>query len=217
MIDLKEHRLTARGINNRGEGVWHDSTYGHPSPRVKIKNGSIATSELPTVFMVHRWNNANHRFGSGQYKIALSNGDLSQYRPTEFILENLTLEADNHVIVMQGMNNIIRNCKIIGGNGTVNVYGPNLVFENNEVILKAKDLTTANDEAPVALYLEDAANSVVRNNHITIKGRTSNASAIVLKNSPNVILIGNTISGTKDLYKSLDDRSSAEASQNKFK
>jgi len=216
IIDLKNHKLTARGPEDRGEGVWHGSTYSRPSPRITIKNGFIATSTLPTVFLTYRWNNENHRFGDRQYKIALSNGDLSQYRPTEFILENLTLEADNHVIVMQGMNNIIRNCKIVGGNGTVNIYGPNLIFENNEIILKAKDTAAANGEAPVALYLEDSADSVVRNNHITVKGNAANVSAVALKNSPNVILTGNTVSGTKDLYKLLDADSTVKASENKL-
>jgi hypothetical protein len=112
---------------------------------------------------------------------------------------------------MQGKRNIIRNCTIIGGNGTVNVYGPNLLFEGNTIILNAKTPKTAHDEQPVALYLEDAADSVVRNNKIIIKGPGElNPEAIVLVNSPNVVLEHNTIRGTKTVYKLLDQRSSVK-------
>ena len=163
--------------------------------------------------MVHNWDNENKRFGQG-FSLAASHGDLTQYRPTEFVLENLTLEADNHAIIMQGKKNVIRNCKIIGGNGTVNLYGPNLVFENNEIVLNATEPKKEGDEPPVALYLEDAADSVVRNNRITIKGRTSHAEAIVLKNSANVLVEGNTVHGAKEAYKLLDEQSSVKAVSN---
>ena len=66
----------------------------------------------------------------------------------------------------------------------------------------------------VALYLEDAADSVVRNNRIVIKGHAAKTDAIVLKNSSNVVLEGNTITGTKEVYKLLDERSSVKASGN---
>jgi len=158
----------------------------------------------------------NVQFGRN-FSIASSQGDLTKYRPTEFVLENLTLEGDNHVIIMQGMKNIIRRCKIIGGNGTVNVFGPQLIFEDNEIILHAKDKTSDSDDAPVALYLEDSADSVVRNNRIVIKGRASGSEAIVLKNSPNVTLSGNTISGAEAVYKLLDENSSVTASGNTLK
>ena len=110
---------------------------------------------------------------------------------------------------MQGKRNIIRNCTIIGGNGTVNVYGPNLLFEGNTIILNAQTPKTPGDEKAVALYLEDAADSVVRNNKIVIRGSGAlNANAIVLVNSANVLLEHNTIRGTRTVYKSLDERSS---------
>ena len=104
-----------------------------------------------------------------------------------------------------------------GGNGTVNLYGPNLTFEDNDIILNAKDPQKEGDEPPVALYLEDAADSVIRNNRITIKGRVAHADAIVLKNSSNVTLEGNTITGTKEVYKLLDEISSVKALGNSAK
>ena len=119
---------------------------------------------------------------------------------------------------MQGKRNIIRNCTIIGGNGTVNVYGPNLLFEGNTIILNAQTPKTPGDEKPVALYLEDAADSVVRNNKIVIKGSgVFNPNAIVLVNSPNVLLEHNIIRGTRTVYKSLDERSSVREIANDAK
>lgn len=166
--------------------------------------------------MVHGWNGDNKRFGWG-LSIADYRGNISEYANTEYVLENLTLESDNIAIIMQGKKNTIRHCKIIGGNGTVNLYGPNLIFEDNEIILNAKEPQKAGEEPAVALYLEDAADSVVRNNRIVIKGHASKADAIVLKNSSNVVLEGNTVTGTKEVYKSLDERSSVKATGNTAK
>jgi hypothetical protein len=213
-VDLMGRNLSAK--TPIGKGVWVNTISATPKHSIKIWNGSISTSRELTIFMVHGWNGKNNRFGD-TYSIASSYGDLGQYHPTEFVLENLTLEAENHVIIMQGKKNVIRNCKIIGGNGTVNLYGPNLVFENNEIILHAKDPKNGGDEPPVALYLEDAADSVVRNNRILINGQASKADAIVLKNSPNVLIEGNTIKGAKDVYKRLDERSSVKATANSLK
>ena len=203
-VDLAERKLVNR--TPIGKGVWVSSSSRSPFRKIRISNGSIITSTRPSVIMINDWNSDNRRFGRG-YFIASSHGDLTQYRPTEYVLENLTLEAENHVIIMQGMKNVIRNCRIIGGNGTVNLYGPNLLFEKNEIILRVKNRGALGAEPPVALYLEDAANSIVRNNRIVISGRSAQAEAIVLKNSPNVLLEGNTIKGAKHVYQLLDERS----------
>jgi hypothetical protein len=211
-VDLMNRYLSAQ--TPTGQGVVAEDTSRMPRHTIEIRSGTIRTASQPTIFMVNSWNSNNVRFGSGRFAIAESAGDLTQYKPTEFVLENLTLTAENHVIIMQGMNNIIRHCKIIGGNGTVNVFGPNLIFEDNEIILHARAQAEASDQAPAALYLEDAAGSVVRNNRITIKGNTSGSQAIVLKNSPNVTLQGNTISGTDSLYNLLDEQSSVMATDN---
>ena len=111
---------------------------------------------------------------------------------------------------MQGKNNIIRNCRIIGGNGTVNLYGPNLLLEKNTIILNSTEAQGPSDEQPIAIYLEDAAESIVRNNKIIVNGLpVINLAAIVLTNSPDVLVEKNTITGTRNLYRMRDDRSSA--------
>lgn len=214
-IDLKGHKLSSTTPIN--SGVFTDISGDDKILPTTIKNGIISTSKTPAIGMIAAWNLENMRFGRA-YGLAASHGDLSKYKPTIFILENLTLTSSQHAIIMQGKRNIIRNCTIIGGNGTVNVYGPNLLFEGNTIILNAQTPKTQDDEKPVALYLEDAADSVVRNNKIVIKGAgASNANAIVLVNSPNVLLEHNTVRGTKDVYKLLDEHSSVRTLDNEVK
>jgi hypothetical protein len=205
-IDLKGRRLSSTTPIH--SGVYTNFSSDEALLPTIIKNGEITTLDIPTVRMVDRWNLGNQRFGR-TYPLSASHGDISLYKPTVFVLENLTLKGNQHVIIMQGKRNIIRNCTIIGGNGTVNVYGPNLLFEGNTIILNAKAPKTRDGEQPTALYLEDAANSVVRNNKIVIKGSgVPNPNAIVLFNSPNVLLEHNIIRGTRTVYKALDERSS---------
>lgn len=229
-IDLLERHLSSEvhtGIQISDGGFWPNGGGKVPPYRdIKIMNGNVSTSKQATVFMVHAWNDSNRRFyhrplGDGERSeagaLADYGGDISQYGTTEYILENLTLESDNIVIIMQGKKNVIRHCKIIGGNGTVNLYGPNMTFEDNEIILNAKDPQKEGDEPAVALYLEDAQDSVIRNNRITIKGRAAKTDAIVLKKSTNVVIEGNTISGTPEVFRLLDNTSSVKATGNTIK
>lgn len=214
-IDLKGHHL--KNKTPIYSGVFTNFSGGETILPTIIKNGRITTLNIPTVRMVDSWNIGNQRFGRN-YPLSSSNGDISKYALTSFVLESLTLEGGQHTIIMQGKKNIIRNCTIIGGNGAVNVYGPNLQFEGNTIILNAKTPKDPRDEQPVALYLEDSADSVVRNNKIIIKGSGAlNPNAIVLVNSPNVLLEHNTIRGAKTVYKLLDQRSSVRELENDAK
>lgn len=210
--DLNRHLLITSVHTRVGMRVY--ALKKSPIDSVTVQNGSITSTSGPAVFMVDAFDDAKDtRFGQN-LAIAFSQGNISRYRTTEFVLEGLTLKADDHVIIMQGMKNIIRHCKIIGGNSTVNLFGPELVFEDNEIILHAKSQADAGDEAAVTIYLEDAANSIIRNNRITIKGRTVKSKAIVIKNSSNVTVEGNTVSGADSLYQLLDDRSSVTENHN---
>lgn len=207
-IDLKGHRLSSTTPIN--SGIFTNISGDDKTLPITIKNGTITTLKTPAVAMIDAWNLENHRFGRS-YGLAASHGDFSKYKPTVFILENLTLKSNQHVVIMQGKRNIIRNCTIVGGNGTINLYGPNLLFEGNTIVLDAKSPKEPGNEPPVALYLEDAADSVVRNNKIVIKGSgVLNPQAIVVANSPNILLEHNIIRGTKIIYKLLDQRSSVK-------
>lgn len=208
-VDLKGHVLQAKQklaqgliVNGSGEAFRRS---------IQVRNGSIRTTDQPAVFMVYTWNSGNQRFSRNRVGGDLAMADsMSDYRSTGFVLEDLTLEASDVAVILQGRGNVIRRCRIVGGNGTVNLYGPGLVFEDNEIVLNASG-ANANGEAPVALYLEDAADSVVRNNRITVRGSQAGAEAIVLKNSPNVVLQNNTVAGVRQDYRLLDQQSSVRS------
>ena len=214
-VDLTGHRLsTTMPI---GFGIWHRSG-ARVQRTIAFFNGQVSTTIQPAVVMVHDWNSENKRFymkkvGANTLMgptLSDAHGEIGAYPVTEYILEDLTLTSDQVVIIMQGKGNIIRRCKIIGGNAAVNLYGPNLVFEDNEIIMDARDPTEAGGEPQVALYIEDGADSVIRNNRFVIRGRPVAATAVVLKYSDRVVLEGNTISGKATLFKKLDNRSSVE-------
>lgn len=208
-LDLRGFHLSSSTPNH--SGVYTNFLSSENNLPTTIKNGEITTTDDPAIYMVDMWNMGNKRFGRG-YALASSEGDISKYKPTVFVLENLTIKSDQHTIIMQGKRNVIRNCKIIGGNETVNIYGPNLLFEENTIITNITKPGATGNEQPVALYLEDAANSIVRNNNIVINGpELPNSSAIALVNSQDVLIENNTITGTKKIYKLVDDLSSARA------
>lgn len=214
LLDLKKHSLSSETPINFG--VYKSSSNEESYSPTTIKNGSIQTGEKPTIFMVETWNLDNKRFGR-KYSLASSHGDISKYKPTLFILENLIIKGDKHAIIMQRKRNIIRNCIIIGGSSTVNVYGPDLLFEGNTIISDMSNDTNGN-ESPAALYLEDAGDSIIRNNRIILSGATSiNSNAISLANSENVLLEKNTISGTNKIYQMQDDKSSVRSVENHMK
>lgn len=205
-IDLAGH--TFRAKQPSGRGLWLNGSGEIWIQNARVFNGTIRTEKNPAVFMVYAWNNRSERFKNTSLANSVAIADnINDYKNTSFVLEDLLIEASDIAVVMQGKKNIIRRCKIIGGNSTVNLYGPGLIFEDNEIILNASE-TKADGEAPVALYLEDADGSIVRNNRFTIRGRAAGSEAIVIKKSANVIVQGNSVNGEAQRFKLLDHASS---------
>jgi hypothetical protein len=195
-LDLRGHQLSARTAYGRGLEVV--SPYPEPRRNIAIRNGTIKTADQPAVYMVHNWNNDDGRFGM-RLEIAKTGGDVSLYRSTDYVLDGLTLNANSRVIIMQGRKNVIRNCRIVGGAGAINLFGPELVFENNEIVIE----NAASNQDPV-IYLEDADNSTVRDNKITMRGGYGKSAIIVIKNSRNVRVERNTLNGAGALFNLLD-------------
>ncbi|MCC2961290.1 right-handed parallel beta-helix repeat-containing protein [Massilia sp. IC2-278] len=225
-IDLAGHSMVTttaagQGMMHLGGAAWTDGKE-HPhmqaARNISLRNGSISTKFQPAVIMAHRWNGNNKRFDGkkvgGHYllgaRLTDSRGDIDRYESTDYVLENLTLTSDQIVVLMQGKNNIIRRCKIIGSNAAVNLYGPNLVFEDNEIVMTARDPADAGGEPQVALYVEDGFGAVIRNNRFVIKGRPDGAVAMEFSNSAGVVLEGNTVEGKASLYRTLDEKSTVE-------
>jgi hypothetical protein len=211
-IDLMGHHLTSDMELLAAIDLNWPST--PPSKNLRIRNGKISKPGRALVLMPAGSSESLYRFLEFN-RIGEFHSDMSRYPTTDYVLENLTLDGNNEIIVMQGRRNIIRNCKIIGGNSTVNLMGPNLIFENNEIIFNAKPPALEQDGPPIALYLQDAGDSIIRNNRITVLSHdVPGTSAIVLKNSPNVTIEGNTVSGVVPLYKALDAQFSAVVHDN---
>jgi hypothetical protein len=205
-VDLARHVLF--GQRASAYGLWVNGGGEARYFPVRVHGGTIRTGLRPAVFMVYAWNRVNQRFRERGVGAALARAQRpDDYVSTGFVLEDLTLEASEIAVILQGRDNVIRRCKIIGGNSTVNLYGPGLVFEDNEIIMNASE-PQPKGEAPIALYLEDAEGAVVRNNRITLRGRVASAEAIVLKNSPDVVLQNNSVDGGAQHYKLLDRQSS---------
>jgi hypothetical protein len=222
-VDLMGHRLESNYAYN--QGIFHVNGGGRVDDRpdaekpphrdIKVYNGTVRTSVQPAAVMVYAWNEENRKFfgrpfGKDELRatvLADSHGDTARYRETAYVLENLTLQSDGPAIVMQGKTNIIRHCKIIGGNSTVNVYGPNLIFEDNEIIMTAQEGDQPGALPATALYLEDGRDSIVRNNRIVIRGGAAGSVGIMLKNSANVVLEGNTVTGASAAFQLLDEQS----------
>lgn len=207
-LDLGGHAL--RATQKTGQGLWVNASRDDPIHSIHVSNGSIRTTDRPAVVMVHAWNDNNDRFRRRFIAPYLATArDVSEYKETGFVLENMTLEANDVVVIMQGKNNTIRHCKIIGGNATINLYGPGLTFEDNDIVMNASE-DKPNGEGAVMLYLEDAEGSIIRNNRFTLRGRVVDAEAVVLKNSANVTLQGNSVNGGKQTFKLLDQASSVK-------
>jgi hypothetical protein len=164
-------------------------------------------------------------------EFTLSRGDMDNYPTRELVLENLTIRARHNAIVLQGKNNVIRNCRIEGGNETLLLYGPNPQIINNKIVLNGKDFEVPEmknmghvqrkllsvgklENYPVALWLEDADNAVVSGNTIVVKGSAKDAQAIALTNSRNVHIENNTIRGVEHSYQLRDVQSSISLESN---
>ena len=66
-----------------------------------------------------------------------------------------------------------------------------------------------------AIWIRDAPGLIIRGNKITIERIFNAKEAILLINSPNVVIENNEVTGAKKLYTSLDEHSSAHARNNR--
>ncbi len=136
-----------------------------------------------------------------------------------FLIENMVLEDDgtesvnDAIVSLSGAGNIIRNLKLRfgainalkpdgtpihadahAGNPRVGIlnYGPRAVVENNEII---QDTDNKERVPAYAIYLRNAADSLVRNNRLDIRGTQKKTIAIGLRDSKNVRVEKNRVRG----------------------
>jgi hypothetical protein len=120
-------------------------------------------------------------------------------------LENLVIAAGSRAIVIEGMNNVIRNNRIAVDSATAIVaQGPGVVIENNLIEVRA-DLRAWSDydrsteaRTPFPIRLIQADGAVVRNNEIRlvdVAGQAPLPAAIQLVASRDVTVAGNRMHG----------------------
>ncbi len=128
---------------------------------------------------------------------------------TRHLIEDLTIEAGNSAILIDGRDNVIRNNRIIVDSAAAIIaMGPGLVLENN--LIEVRDTVEPPGDPPAPrealerfpIRLIQADGAVVRNNRIRFvnadRGRTLPA-AIGLVASRAVRIVGNQVLGTTAL------------------
>lgn len=147
--------------------------------------------------------------------------------------DNIEFHATKRGLIrMTGANNFIRNSTFhatlkneFKSDGTplqildthpsilVTLYGPNALFENNKI-----NQTTKNGNGKVSsysIYLQDADNSIIRSNTISIGGHTKNTIGIGLRMSNRVIIENNNIINAETPVQTMEE-SSSEQKNNSF-
>ena len=159
------------------------------------------------------------RYGSGFRNFGITN----------ILLEDLTIKSGGLAAYLVGRNNVIRRCRIeVEGHEAIALFGTNNQLIDNEIIVKRTrrappkptpslaDMHLGSEyEEYAAIWIRDAPGLIMRGNKITVKGLFPAEEAILLINSPNVVIEDNKVTGVKKLYRALDAHSSARARNNR--
>jgi hypothetical protein len=209
-LDLTGHRVE----NERALGYTLIKHYryepGHPQDhrfsRTRIVNGRLLSPgsrgigiQLGSAAM----QGTEYSASGPQAAAGDAAGDRSE--SSGHLLENLTIEAGQRAILLEGRNNVIRNSHIIVDSATAIVaQGPGIVIENN-VIEVRNDLSRFSEHArrleartPFAIRLIAADGAILRNNQIRLlnpAGRPPLPAAVELIRSPGVLLESNRFEG----------------------
>lgn len=207
-LDLSAHELR----NERASGMTLVShykyfKYGHKQPfqfkRTRVRNGalnSIGGLGIVLVTPVDPSPRSVYLPDTGDRADSLSTGDGI----TAHVVENLTIRAGVAGIIIDGVDNVIRNNRIIvDGPVAIVAKGPGLILENNVIEVSdrldrrawpgARSGTTSPPRLPIHLIQADGA--IVRNNRIEYVGVwpwNRPAAGIDLIESRDVTLEGNT-------------------------
>lgn len=207
-------RRLQKNLNNDdiAIGSW-DGLFRH----ITVKNGKLDIKIGPGIIMynsdgISDYDEPRRDFRNRFYRVAQDG-----YISTQFILENLDITVKKEGILLEGNDNIIRNCKIrVKGANAIKIFGNNVQILNNEIIVGSDEEMTPSS-API--MLRDGDNALISGNKITIKGAKSNrpVQAISLRDSRNVRIENNQFVGAQIIYKAFDIKSSTKASNNSLK
>ena len=134
-------------------------------------------------------------------RIPSSVAPADRFAPTRHRLENLTIEAGNTGIIIEGSDNVIRNNHIVVDSATAIIAkGPGLILEDN--IIEVRDTLDERfkpgfgDGVRLPVHLVQADGAIVRNNQIRYIGPAAwrkLPAAVELVESRDVLIENNRI------------------------
>ena len=233
MLDLNGHALRSNrastAIDTRVWGKLKESR----TRNLTLRNGTIDVGGYGIVLIGWQYGGhaPNFQPSLGQIDIAINwyGQNFRQFGDTNILLENLTIKSGDLAAYLVGRNNIIRHCHIeVEGHEAVALFGANNQLVDNTIIIKrARPIPAPPSQPPAhlnigsyypqyaAIWIRDAPGLIIRGNKITIEGLFNAKEAIMLINSPNVIIDNNEVTGADKLYTALDAQSSAHARNNR--
>ncbi|WP_332859274.1 right-handed parallel beta-helix repeat-containing protein [Janthinobacterium svalbardensis] len=210
-VDLANHTLHSDG--NSGGIVAERIEQGEkPMPKnTTVQNGVLEIRGLGTaVDFLDHWPMSDINTPAPK--------NFPGFKKSGVILENLLIRADNVGVMLEGDGNIIRNCVIeSGGDSAIMMAGPNGKILNNTIILtdpliptwlahgnkgiayQIANLSDFRKTPRAAIALHRATGTVIRDNRIEVKGKSSSRHNIYLTDtSIGVQIEGNTFVGMDD-------------------
>jgi hypothetical protein len=173
----------------------------------------------------------NYKPGPDQLDTAIHwyGPNFGEFGDTNILIENLTIKSGGLAAYLVGRNNIIRHCHIeVEGHEAIALFGANNQLIDNEIIIKRTRPAPSKPTQPppslnlgsyyeeyAAIWIRDAPGLIIRGNKITIQGLAPAKEAILLINSPRVVIENNAVTGVEKLYIALDKNSSAYTHNNR--
>ena len=232
VLDLKGHALRSNRAGTAvSAGVW--GMLQEPKRRnYTFRNGiiDVGSDGISMTGWQYAGQRQNYRPGPAQIDTALLRygPNFREFGDTNILLENLTIKSGGLAAYLVGRNNVIRQCRIeVEGHEAVALFGANNQLIDNEIVVKRTKSPPPPHNPPArfnigsyhseyaAIWIRDAPGLIIRGNKITIEGSSNSKEAILLINSPNVIIENNEVTGADKLYTALDEQSSAHARNNR--
>lgn len=232
-LDLNGHALRSDRAGTAIDArVW--GKLREPRKRnLTFRNGAIEVGGDGIVLIGWQYGgqSQNYRPGPDQIDTAIDwyGPNFREFGDTNILLENLTIKTGGLAAYLVGRRNIIRHCHIeVKGHEAIALFGANNQLIDNEIIVKRSSPAPSKPYQPppslnigsyyseyAAIWIRDAPGAIIRGNKIVLEGWFNAKEAIMLINSPNVVIEDNEITGAKKLYTALDSQSSAHARNNR--
>lgn len=208
-LDLADHTIS----NTARPGmamIWFSKFAVGVRGGTRLQNAHIANGMLrsPGITGVGIDLTASRPYGPRSLQIASIPTDSSTrdfFEDTRHVVESMTISAGKHGILLDGMNNNIRNNHIVvDGKTAIVAQGPGLVLEDNVIEVRGDPRGLSDHDrklesrTPFPIRLIQADDAIIRNNRIRLIDRKAGAglpAAIELVRSRNVTVEGNRFEG----------------------